>query len=145
MAPRWPQVNNGPENINEHATYLREACRELQAVNGSRKVNQIPWNTVQQYVASTLALIGKVLQQPAMSEILQQIQDAAKCTQNIQRNITVIKSPVRLSTNPPSAANFSRGRSWAQIAAKAQGSSLLPLPALQNARSTKAQPTAYKD
>jgi hypothetical protein len=83
MAPRWPQVNNGPENINEHATYLREACEQLQTVNRSRKTNQIPWITVHQYVASTLALIGKVLQQPAMSEILQQIQDAAKCTQNI--------------------------------------------------------------
>ena len=32
MAPRWPQMNDGPEHINEHATYLREACNQLQAV-----------------------------------------------------------------------------------------------------------------
>ena len=82
MAPKWPQVNNGPEHINEHATYLREACNQLQAVDRGRQ-NQVPWNIVQSYVASTIALIGKVLQQPAMSEIIHHIQDAAKCTQNI--------------------------------------------------------------
>ena len=82
MAPKWPQVNNGPEHINEHATYLREACNQLQAVDKGR-TNQIPWNIVQPYLASTIALIGKVLQQPSMSEILQQIQDTAKGIQNI--------------------------------------------------------------
>jgi hypothetical protein len=61
MTPRWPQVNNGPENINEHATYLREASNQLQAANENRRANQVPWNIVQQYVASTLALIGQVL------------------------------------------------------------------------------------
>jgi hypothetical protein len=70
MAPRWPQVNNGPENINEHAIYLKEAYDQLQATDKGR-LNQVPWNTVQQYVTSTLALIAKVLRQPAMSEILQ--------------------------------------------------------------------------
>src|SRR5258705_9827590 len=106
MAPRWPQVNNGSEHINEHATYLREACNQLQAVDRGRQ-NQIPWNIVQPYIASTIALIGKVLKQPAMSEILQQIQDAAKGIQNIQRDITVVKSSVGVSTTPLSAANFS--------------------------------------
>jgi hypothetical protein len=123
MAPRWPQVNNGPEHINEHATYLREACNQLQAIDRGRQ-NQVPWNIVQPYIASTITLIGKVLRQPAMSEILQQIQDAAKCTQNIQRYITVIKSSVGLSTTPLNAANFSGGRaaavSWAQVAAQGQ-------------------------
>ncbi|KAM3538309.1 hypothetical protein ARSEF1564_008771 [Beauveria bassiana] len=32
MAPKWPQVNNGPEHINEHATYLREACNQLKVL-----------------------------------------------------------------------------------------------------------------
>ena len=72
MAPKWLQVNNGPEHINEHATYLREACNQLQAIDRGKQ-NQVPWNIVQPYIASTIALIGKVLQQPAMSEILQQI------------------------------------------------------------------------
>lgn len=69
MAPRWPQVNNGPENINEHAIYLKEACNQLQAVDRGRQ-NQVLWNIVQQYMASTVALIGKVLRQPAIGDIL---------------------------------------------------------------------------
>jgi hypothetical protein len=147
MAPKWPQVNNGPEHINEHATYLREACNQLQAVDKGRQ-NQVPWNIVQSYVTSTIALIGKVLQQPAMSEILHHIQDATKCTQNIQRDITVIKNSVGLSTTPPNAANFGGGRAaavtWAQVAAK--GPPPLP-PAPQDTRTTKAQSTVttYKD
>jgi hypothetical protein len=150
MAPRWPQVNNGPEHINEHATYLREACNQMQAIDRGRQ-NQVPWNIVQPYIASTIALIGKVLRQPAMSEILQQIQDTAKCTQNIQRDITVIKSSVGLSTTPLNAANFSGGRnataSWAQVAAQAKGSPLPPPPVPQGVHTTKTQPTvtAYKD
>ncbi|KAJ5652975.1 hypothetical protein N7507_010401 [Penicillium longicatenatum] len=91
-------VNNGPENINEHATYLKEACNQLQAVDRGRQ-NQVPWKIVQQYVASTVALIGK----------------------NIQKDITIIKNSVGLSTTPINAANFSGGRAgtatWAQIAA----------------------------
>jgi hypothetical protein len=91
MAPKWPQVNNGPEHINEHATYLREACHQMQAVDRGKQ-NQVPWQIVQLYIASTIALVGKVLQQPAMSEILHHIQDAAKNTQNIQRDILVFKT-----------------------------------------------------
>lgn len=150
MAPKWPRVNNGPEHINEHATYLREACNQLQAVDRGRQ-NQVPWNIVQSYIASTIALIGKVLQQPAMSEILHHIQDAAKRTQNIQRGITIIKSSVGLSTTPLNAANFSGGRataaSWAQIAGQAKGSPTPPPPVSQSMRATKAQSTvtAYKD
>jgi hypothetical protein len=152
--PLWDPVIRdipvSPTHINEHATYLREACNQLQAVDRGRQ-NQIPWNIVQPYIASTIALIGKVLQQPAMSVILQQIQDAAKCTQNIQRDITVIKSSVGLSTTPLNAANFSRGRattvSWAQVATQAKGSPLPPPPVLQGVRTAKTQPTvtAYKD
>ena len=147
MAPKWPQVNNGPEHINEHATYLREACNQLQDVERG-KVNQVPWNIVQQYVASTLVLIGKVLRQPAMSEVLQQIQDAAKCAQNIQKDVTIIKSSVGLSTNPVNARNFSGGRtanaSWAQIAAQATGS-IPPPPTPHDTRKTQSTVTAYKD
>jgi hypothetical protein len=150
MAPRWPQVNNGPEHINEHATYLREACNQLQAASEGRQ-NQVPWNIVQAYITSTVTLIGKVLQQPALSEILQYIQDTAKCTQNIQRDITVIKCSTGLSTNPPNTTNFSGGRppstSWAQIAARAQTSQLPPPPAPQNTNTHSAQNTvtAYRD
>lgn len=120
MAPRWPQINIGPEHINEHATYLREACTQLQAVDRGRQ-NQIPWNIVQPYLESTIALISKVLRQPAIGEILQQVQNAAKCTQNIQNDVTIIKNSVGLSTTPLNATNFSGGRnttlSWAQVAA----------------------------
>jgi hypothetical protein len=115
MAPRWPQVNNGPEHINEHAAYLKEAFNQLQAINGGRQ-NQVPWNIVQPYIESTIALIGKVLQQPDLSEILQQVQNAAKCAQSIQRDVTVIKSSVRLSATPLNVSNFSGGRAgttWA--------------------------------
>ena len=89
-------------STSEHATYLRELCNQLQAVDRGRQ-NQVPWNIIQAYVTSTIALIGKVLQQPAMGEILQHIQDAAKCTQNIQRDITALKSSVGLSTTPLSS------------------------------------------
>jgi hypothetical protein len=149
MAPRWPQVNNGPENINEHAPYLKEACNQLHAVDRGRQ-NQVPWNIVQQYVASTVALIGKVLRQPAIDDILQHVQDAAKCTQNIQKDITIIKNSVGLSTTPINAANFS-GRAatatWAQIAAQAKGAPAPPPPVPQGQPATKAHSTvtAYKD
>ncbi|CAK7217150.1 hypothetical protein SEUCBS140593_003107 [Sporothrix eucalyptigena] len=76
MAPKWPQVNNGPEHINEHAAYLREACDRLQAVERGR-INQVPWNIVQSYLASTIALASKVLRQPALSEVLHHVKDAA--------------------------------------------------------------------
>ncbi|KAJ9634948.1 hypothetical protein H2201_009293 [Coniosporium apollinis] len=144
MAPRWPQVNNGPEHINEHATYLREACNQLQAVDRGRQ-NQVPWNIVQPYLESTIALIGKVLRQPALGEILQQVQDAAKCTQNIQKDVTIIKNSVGLSTTPLNAANFSGGRatatSWAQVAAQAKGSPPLPPPVAHGSSATKTQST----
>jgi hypothetical protein len=131
MAPKWPQVNIGPEHINEHATYLKEAYTQLQAVDRGRQ-NQVPWNTVQQYMTSTIALIGKVLRQPSMSDILQQVQDAAKCTQTIQKDVKIIKNSVGLSTTPLVASNFS-GRqttaiSWAQVAAQAKGSPPAPPP-----------------
>jgi hypothetical protein len=131
MAPKWPQVNNGPEHINEHATYLREACHQMQAVDRGKQ-NQVPWQIVQSYIASTIALVGKVLQQLAMSEILHHIQDAAKNTQNIQRDILVFKNSVGLSTAPPNTANFSRDRNaastWAQVAVHAKGSPPIPPP-----------------
>ncbi|OKL55294.1 hypothetical protein UA08_09424 [Talaromyces atroroseus] len=150
MAPRWPQVNNGPENINEHATYLKEACNQLQSVDRGRQ-NQVPWNIVQQYVASTVALIGKVLRQPAFDEIIQHVQDAAKCTQNIQKDITIIKNSVGLGTTPINAANYSGGRAatttWAQIAAQAKGAPAPPPPVPQGIPAGKAHSTvtAYKD
>jgi hypothetical protein len=146
MAPRWPQVNNGPEHINEHATYLKEACNQLQTAGRGRN-SQIPWNVIQPYLASTVALIGKVLRQPAISEILQQVQDAAKCTQNIQRDVSIIKNSVGLSTTPINTANFSSGRnaavSWAQVAAQARGSTPMPPPAPPSTPTKTV--TAYKD
>lgn len=148
MAPRWPQVDIGPEHIKEHATYLKEACNQLQAVDKGRQ-NQVPWNTVQQYLASTIALIGKVLRQPAMGEILRQVQDAAKCTQNMQKDITIIKNSVGLNTTPQTTANTTGGRSisWAQVAAQAPKGTALPPPVPQGMAASKTQSTvtAYKD
>lgn len=148
MAPRWPQVNNGPEHINEHATYLKEACHQLQAVDRGRQT-QVPWNIVQPYLESTIALVGKVLRQPALREVLQQVKEAAQCTQNIQNDITIIKNSVGLSTNPLNASNFGRGRpavSWAQVAAKAKGSPPFPPPVPQaSTPKTQSTVTAYKD
>lgn len=150
MAPRWPQVNIGPEHINEHATYLKEACNQLQAVDRGRH-NQVPWNIVQPYLESTVALIGKVLRQPALKEVLQQVQDAVKCTQNIQKDVTIIKNSVGLSTTPLNTANFSKTRNatatWAQVVAQVKGSPLPPPPAPQGGSATRTQPTvtAYKD
>ncbi|KAK9445095.1 hypothetical protein VB005_01558 [Metarhizium brunneum] len=148
MAPRWPQVNIGPEHIKEHATYLKEACNQLQAADKGRQ-NQVPWNTVQQYLASTIALIGKVLRQPAMGEILQQVQDAAKCTQNMQKDITIIKNSVGLSATPQTTVNITgrQGTSWAQVAAQAAKGTALPPPVPQEMTASKTQSTvtAYKD
>lgn len=148
MAPKWPQVNNGPEHINEHATYLREACKQLQAVDKGRQ-NQVPWNIVQKYLESTIALVGKVLQQPPMSDILHHVQDAVKCTQNIQKDVSIIKNSVGLSSTPPNATNFTGGKqvaSWAQVA-RGRGNPIPPPPAAQGTPTTKAKPTvtAYKD
>lgn len=42
-----------------------------------------------------------------MSEVLQQIQDATKGIQTIQRDITIVKGSVGVSTTPLKAANFS--------------------------------------
>lgn len=149
MAPRWPQVDIGPEHIIEHATYLKEACNQLQAVDRGKQ-NQVPWKTVQQYLASTVALIGKVLRQPVMGDILQQVQDAAKCTQNMQKDITIIKNSVGLSTTPLNTANFTGGRSanasWAQVAAQAKRSAPPPqMPQGNTATKTPSTVTAYKD
>jgi hypothetical protein len=150
MAPKWPQVNNGPEHINEHATYLKEVCSQLQAVDRGRH-NQVPWNVVQTYLDSTLVLIGKVLRQPALREILQQVKDAAKCTQNIQHDVTIIKNSVGVSTTAPTTANFGRGRpsagTWAEVAARGKGAPLPPPPTPGNHPQTRTGPaiTAYKD
>src|SRR6201996_88652 len=135
MAPRWPQVNMGPEHINEHATYLREACHQLQAVDKGR-ANQIPWNVVQSYLASTVALIGKVLQQPSVGEVLHRIQDAAKDIHTIQKDISTVKSSIGLGTTPLSKAHFSGIKSttasWARVVAQAQGSTLPPPVPIQH-------------
>src|SRR3569833_829482 len=150
MAPKWPQVNNGPEHINEHAAYLREACNQLQAIDRGR-TNQVPWNIVQTYITSANALASKVLQQPALSEVLHHVKDAVQCTQNIQRDVLVIKSSVGLSTNQPHATNHHRGRAtaatWAQVAAQTKGPPTVPPPAPQSTRTATAQSTvtAYKD
>ncbi|OWT43401.1 hypothetical protein VFPPC_18544 [Pochonia chlamydosporia 170] len=85
-----------------------------------------------------------------MGDILQQVQDAAKCTQNMQKDITIIKNSVGLSTTPLNTANFTGGRnanaSWAQVAAQAKGSAPPP-PMPQGMTTTKTQSTvtAYKD
>lgn len=149
MAPKWPQINNGPEHINEHVTYLREACHQLQAVDKNRQ-NQVSWNIVQQYITSTIALAGKVLRQPSMSDILHHVQDAVKCTQNIQRDVSIIKSFVSLSIIPPNAVNYNEDRAaatWAQMAAYNRDISVLSPPVPQSAHITKTQPTvtAYKN
>lgn len=150
MAPRWPQVNNGPEHINEHAAYLREACSQLQAVNRGRQ-SQIPWNIVQSYLVSAIALAGKVLQQPALHEVLHHVRDAVQCTQSIQRDVLVIKNSVGLSTASLNATNFRGGRTaaatWAQVAAQAKGPPVAPPPIPHGTRTTTAQSgvTAYKD
>ncbi|CAI6041452.1 unnamed protein product [Clonostachys chloroleuca] len=150
MAPKWPQANNGPEHINEHATYLKEACNQLQAVDRGRH-NQVPWNIVRTYLDSTLVLIGKVLRQPALREILEHVKDAAKCTQTIQHDVTIIKNSVGLSTTAPHAANFGGKRavtrSWAQVAAQTKGAHLPPPPTPDTVSPTRANPTvtAYKD
>lgn len=150
MAPRWPQVNNGPEHINEHATYLREVCNQLQAVDKGR-TNQVPWNIVQSYVASTLALVGKVLQQPSMSEVLEQIQDAARNIQNIQRDVSIVKGTVGVSTAPLHATNFGGHKavttSWARVAAQAKGLPPPPPSAQHGTHATKSVTTvtAYQD
>lgn len=119
------------EHINEHATYLREVCNQLQAADKGR-ANQIPWQIIQPYIESTLALTGKVLQQPSVGEVLHQIQDAAKGIQTIQRVITAVKSSIGLGTTPLNAANFSGIKtartSWAQVAAQAKGFMLSPPP-----------------
>ena len=120
MAPRWPQVNIGPEHINEHATYLREACHQLQAADKGR-ANQIPWNVVQSYLASTIAFIGKVLQQPSVGEVLHRIQDAAKDIQTIQRDITNVKDSHRTGHDSTQSHKLQRGKFYNSIVSAGGG------------------------
>ncbi|KAK8140751.1 hypothetical protein G3M48_002210, partial [Beauveria asiatica] len=102
---------------------------------------------------STILFTGEVLRQPALCEILQQVKDAAICTQNIQNDVTIIKISVAPSTTPLNASNFSRTRtrgalvSWAQVAAQGKGSPPLPPPVSHDATTKKNQTTvtAYKD
>ncbi|KIW09775.1 hypothetical protein PV08_11875 [Exophiala spinifera] len=125
MAPRWPQVNNGPEHINEHATYLREVCNQLQAADRGR-TNQIPWHIVQAYLESTLALIGKVLQRPSVGEVFHHIQDAANDIQTIRRDVTAAKSSIGLSTTPLNASYFSGVRTHGHRGPKSQHKAKAP-------------------
>ncbi|EEP83063.1 predicted protein [Uncinocarpus reesii 1704] len=97
MAPEQRQIGNGPGPINEHAAYLREACHQLQDVEKGR-LDQIPWKIVQQFVSCTVALAGKVQQQPALREILHHVQNTAKCTENIQRDVSIIRNSTGLDT-----------------------------------------------
>ncbi|OAT08036.1 hypothetical protein BDBG_16947 [Blastomyces gilchristii SLH14081] len=125
MVPKWPQ-----------------------AVDKGRQ-NQVSWNIVQKYLKFTIALVGKVLQQPPMSDILHHVQNAVKYMQNIQRDISIIKNSVGLSATPPNATNFSEGKatmSWAQVA-RGRDNAILPTPAAQGMSTTKAKPTvtAYRD
>jgi hypothetical protein len=55
------------------------------ALNNETLAAELYFNLVQQYLASTIALRGKVLRQPLVSEVLQQVQDTPRCTQNIQK------------------------------------------------------------
>ncbi|KAJ5982318.1 hypothetical protein N7451_012418 [Penicillium sp. IBT 35674x] len=100
------------------------------------------------YLASTIVLIGKVLRQPAIGEILQHVHDAAKCTQNLHKDIAIIKDSVGLGTTPLVSASFTGGRTttatWAQIAAQAKGAPALPPPLPQGMHTTKTQ-SADKD
>ena len=41
-----PQVDNGPEHINEHVIYLKEACTQLQAID---KVLIQKWGLIQNF------------------------------------------------------------------------------------------------
>ncbi|KAL6240323.1 hypothetical protein RBB50_012761 [Rhinocladiella similis] len=90
IAPGWPQVNNGSEHTNEYATYLREACNQLRAADRGR-TSQIPWHVVQAYIEFPLALIGKVLQQPSVGEVLHHIQGVAKDIQGVAKDIQNIQ------------------------------------------------------
>lgn len=151
MAPRWPQVNNGPVHINEHATYLREACNQLQAADKGR-ANQIPWNIVRPYISSTLALIGKVLQQPSVGEVLHRVQDAAKDIRTIQKDVTDVKNSIASGSTPHNTLKLSGVKattaSWAQVAAQAAGSTLPPPGAIQRGALTSKTSTpvsTYKD
>lgn len=140
-----------PEHINEHALYLREACNSLQTVERGR-ANQVPWHTVQTYIASTLAFVGKVLQQPSLSEVLSHIQHAAKDIQSIQIDDAVVKSSVGLRTSPFNAATLSgieaTSATWAQVAARGIGNLLPPPPAQEGVHASKPTATAvttYKE
>ncbi|CAK7212817.1 hypothetical protein SBRCBS47491_001593 [Sporothrix bragantina] len=69
-----------------------------------------------------MALASKVLRQPALSEVLHHVKDAVQCTQNIQRDVMVIKNSVGLSTAPLNKTSQQGGRiataTWAQMAAR---------------------------
>ncbi|KAL2371803.1 hypothetical protein RJZ57_003748 [Blastomyces gilchristii] len=134
--------------IRDNGAKVATACHQLQAVDKGRQ-NQVSWNIVQKYLKFTIALVGKVLQQPPMSDILHHVQNAVKYMQNIQRDISIIKNSVGLSATPPNATNFSEGKatmSWAQVA-RGRDNAILPTPAAQGMSTTKAKPTvtAYRD
>lgn len=150
MAPRWPHVEDEPDDIKRHATYLKEACNQIRAV-ARGKITQVPWKVVQGFVTSTIALAGKVLQQPALSDTLQYIQDIVRCTQNIQKDVRDIKNfkeSYPTQTYVPNA-NETRGRpTYAQAAVRAQATQVPPPPTPYNGIPGNPQSTdiaAYRD
>jgi hypothetical protein len=64
FSPNRDIIDLKPGSIYQPSFWLSPNNR-LQAVDRGQQ-NQVPWNIVQQYVASTVALIGKVLRQPAI-------------------------------------------------------------------------------
>jgi hypothetical protein len=119
-----------------HATNVREARNTPQAIDKGR-ANQIPWKIVQPHLISTLALIGKVLQQPSLNEVLWQIHGTAKNIQKIQKDTTVVETSVGLRTAAPNATDFGSDRApsttSAQVATRTT-TTLLPPPSCAASR-----------
>lgn len=100
---------------NQQARLIPQRSKPMMAGHKQKQAEQILWNIIHSYLTFVIAQAGKVLLRPPMSEIPHHIQAAAKWTQNIQRDVSVIKNHVRLSTIPLNEANFPGGRNVAAI------------------------------
>lgn len=124
MGIDWPSLGAEPHNLEEHVTFLHEACAQLRAVKDPHTA--IPATTIDPLVDSTLRLLSKVtryLDKQPDTRLADQIQGLFKEQRDAQlKDHEAIKAAIQTATAPFTLATPPTGTplaSWAQVAAAA--------------------------